>query len=191
MYEIAKNKDIQTRLRKEIKDMLTRSEGKITYDFIMSPSEMPYLSQIVQETLRKYPILPFLDRECVNKDGYSLEPYGDFMIPFGMPVYVPIYAMHRNPDYFPDPDKFDPERFSPENIGNIQPFTYFPFGSGPRNCIGERFGLMQVKTGIVKLLKDFSLETSAKTPEKITLEKKTIIFQSENGLILNLVKESL
>jgi cytochrome P450 family 9 len=50
---------------------------------------------------------------------------------------VPVWAIHRNPEYFPDPDKFDPDRFSEENKGKIKPFTYMPFGNGPRNCIGK------------------------------------------------------
>jgi Cytochrome P450 len=54
-------------------------------------------------------------------------------------VLVPVYALHHDPDYFPDPEKFDPERFSDENKGNIKNFTYLPFGSGPRNCIGKAY----------------------------------------------------
>lgn len=54
-------------------------------------------------------------------------------------VLVPVYGVHRDPRYYPNPDKFDPERFSDENKGNIEPLSYFPFGSGPRNCIGTLF----------------------------------------------------
>lgn len=171
--------------------MLVRTKGQVTYDAIMNTSEMPCLHQVVYETMRIYPILPFLDRVCINPDGYSLEPFSDFKIPFGMPVYIPIFALHRNEKNFPDPMKFDPERFSPDNISKIKPFTNLPFGSGPRNCIGERFGLMQVKSGIVNILKDFRLEPSEKTPKTITLEKKAMLVQSDKGLFLNLVKDQL
>lgn len=158
LYEIARNEEVQDRLRSEIRDMLVRSDGIITYDALMNTTEMPYLHQVVHETLRLYPVLPVLDRECINPKGYSLEPFGHFIIPHGMPIYIPTYAIQRDERFFPDPLKFDPERFSKQNIEKILPFTNLPFGNGPRNCVGERFGLMQVKTGLVKVLKDFRVE---------------------------------
>lgn len=186
-----KNDGVQERLRNEIKSMLMRTEGKVTYDSVMNITEMPYLHQVVYETLRLYPILPWLDRVCVNPDGYSLEPFSDFKIPYGMPVYIPVFAMQRDKKYFPDPLKFDANRFSPENIHNIQPFTNLPFGSGPRNCVGERFGLMQVKTALVKILKDFRLEATANTPKEIVFEKKAMVVQADRGLYLNMIKDPL
>lgn len=55
----------------------------------------------------------------------------------GDKIWIPAHSLHRDPKYFPEPDKFDPERFSDENKHNIQPYTYLPFGVGPRNCIGK------------------------------------------------------
>lgn len=191
LYHIAKEDGVQDKLRNEISEMLVRTKGKVTYDSVMNVSEMPYLHQIINETLRLYPILPVLDRECIKSDGYSLKPDSDFVIPHGMPVYIPVFAIQRDEENFPEPLKFDAERFSAENIHKIKPFTHFPFGTGPRNCIGERFGLMQVKTGIVKTLMDFRLEPNANTPKKITLEKKAMLVQSEKELLLDLVKDPL
>lgn len=171
--------------------MLLKSDGKVTYDSVMSLSEMPYLNQILNETLRLYPILPVLDRECINPDGYSLEPLSSFKIPQGMPVHVPVFGIHRDEKNFPNALKFDPDRFSTENAKKIKPFTHFPFGVGPRNCIGERFGLMQVKTGIVKTLMDFRLEPNANTPKEIVLEKKAMLVQSEKGLLVDFIKDPL
>lgn len=171
--------------------MLVRTDGKVTYDAVMDTVQMPYLHQIFHETVRIYSILPVLDRECVNPEGYSLEPFSSFRIPHGMPIYVPFYAIQRDEKNFPEPLKFDPERFSPENIGDIKPFTNFPFGSGPRSCIGERFALLQVKTGLVKILKDFRLETTDRTPKTIVLEKKAMLIQAADGLYMNLVKDPL
>lgn len=182
LYEIARNEDIQNRLRSEIKDMLIRSGGNVTYDSLMNTMEMPYLHQIVHETLRLYPVLPVLDRECINLEGYSLEPFGNFTIPHGMPIYIPTYAIQRDERFFPNPLKFDPDRFSPKNIGKILPFTNLPFGNGPRNCVGERFGLMQVKTGLVKILKDFRVE-----PKEVG--KMVLISQADQWLTL--VKDPL
>jgi cytochrome P450 len=76
-----------------------------------------------------------VDRRCVKTYTLPAEPH--CTLKPGDGVYIPIYALHHDPDYFPDPEKFDPERFSDENKGNINPFAYLPFGSGPRNCIGK------------------------------------------------------
>ncbi|PNF23402.1 Cytochrome P450 9e2 [Cryptotermes secundus] len=91
----------------------------------------------VTETLRIYPPIGILERRCVQTYTLPAEPHytlnpGDF-------VYIPVYALHHDPDYFPDPEKFDPERFSDENKGSIKACTYLPFGSGPRNCIGKKY----------------------------------------------------
>lgn len=67
-----------------------------------------------------------------------------FQIKKGEIVYNMVNALHMDPQYFPDPETFDPERFSDENKNNIQPFTFVPFGSGPRNCIGENLLLLKV-----------------------------------------------
>nr|XP_022913663.1 cytochrome P450 6k1-like [Onthophagus taurus] len=90
------------------------------------------------ETLRKYPVLPFLDRMC-NTD-YKL-PGTDIIIEKGTPVYIPMFGLHYDEKYWNNPQKYDPERFSDEEINKRHQYAYIPFGSGPHNCIGERFGL--------------------------------------------------
>jgi cytochrome P450 family 6 len=190
LYELSKNPEIQERIRNEIKEALKKTGGKVTYDSVMNVAELPYLNQVFHETLRLYPIVPMLDRICNDPKGYSLEPICDFKVPYGMPIYIPYFTMQRDEKYFPDPLKFDPERFAPgSNL--VQPYTNFPFGSGPRNCIGERFGIMQVKTGIVKILLDFRLEMTENTPREVVMEEKSMVVQSKKGLFLNLVKDPL
>lgn len=92
----------------------------------------------ITETLRKYPILPFLDRVCVKdwKCPDSPEDH-NVTIPRGTGFYTPVYGIHHDPQYYPDPDKFDPERFTQENVKTRHQFTYLPFGEGPRICLGE------------------------------------------------------
>jgi len=91
------------------------------------------LFQYLLETLRKYPAGVRLERKC-NED-FNV-PDSTHVIKKGTHVAVPIYAIHHDPDLYPDPDKFDPERFSAENKAARHPFAYMPFGMGPRNCIG-------------------------------------------------------
>ena len=82
--------------------------------------------------------MPFLERLSLN-DYQIPDPSGKGTLTLkgGTGVYTPVYAMHHDPEYFPQPDKYDPERFSDENKDSIAPFSYLPFGEGPRNCLGE------------------------------------------------------
>jgi cytochrome P450 family 6 len=90
------------------------------------------------ETLRKYPILPFLERKCCS--DYQLPAHtgnGTITLPAGIGVYIPVLALHYDPTYFPAPQKFDPDRFTEENKHSRPNYTYIPFGEGPRMCIGK------------------------------------------------------
>lgn len=182
---------MQLRLRSEIKVMLKRTGGKVTFDAVQSETQMPFLHQIVLETMRLYPAGAFIMRTCDARDGYSLDPFSDFKIPQGMPVMIPIYAIQRDDTYFPDPLTFDPDRFSRENIKNIKPFTHLPFGSGPRKCIGEKLGLIQMKVGIVKILKDFRMEPNDNTPNEIVIVKSAPMIRSEKGLFVDFIKDPI
>lgn len=93
------------------------------------------------------------------KDGEGL----NLKIEKGMNIWASSYNFHLDPNYFADPYHFDPERFSDENRHKINPAHYVPFGSGPRNCIGSRFALMELKGLLYFLLKDFKLQVSHKT----------------------------
>lgn len=90
------------------------------------------------ETLRKYPVVPFLDRACA-KDWKFPDSSGqsNVTLPRGTATYIPVYGIHHDPQYYPDPDRFDPERFTQENMKERHQFTYLPFGGGPRICLGE------------------------------------------------------
>lgn len=191
MYQLSLNEHIQSRLRNEIKEMLAKYEGKITYEAVANPSEMPYLHQVVNETFRMYPVLPALDRECIEPNGVSLEPFSDFIIPFGMPILIPIYGLERDEKYFTNPLTYDPDRFAPENIDNIPSYAFIPFGVGPRSCIGERMGLIQTKTAICSILRDFRIEANDRTPREIRLKINANHIQSEDPLLIDFVRDSL
>lgn len=129
LYELALNPVMQDRLREEITNGMDENDCKITYDMLF---EFKYLDMIVNEALRKYPPIPVLFRKCV-KD--YLIPGTDQIVPKGTRVIVGVYSLQHDAEYFPEPEKFDPERFNHENIKNIRPFTNLPFGDGQRNCM--------------------------------------------------------
>lgn len=133
-HELVVNPDIQQKLYEEIVEMSKQLGGKpIFYDAIQT---MKYLDQVVCETLRKWPPTPQTDRKCVKDYVYD-DGKLKFKIEKGSNVICPLIGLHHDPQYFPNPEIFDPERFNHENKDKIVPGTYIPFGVGPRNCIGE------------------------------------------------------
>lgn len=131
LYELSLNPEIQEKTREEILKVLAKHNGKITYESIY---EIDYLRCVVDETLRKYPPMSVLVRKC-NKD--FVIPGSTVGVPAGMQVQIPILGLHMDPEYFPNPEKFDPNRFTETEKIKRHHFTYLPFGEGPRNCIGE------------------------------------------------------
>jgi cytochrome P450 family 9 len=105
-------------------------------------------------------------------------------------VSISIYALHRDPQYYPDPDRFDPERFSDENKSKMHPYTYIPFGTGPRSCIGSRFALMETKVLFFHLLSSFEIVPVEKTQIPIRLSKKAINMSPEKGFWVGLKKRA-
>uniref|UniRef100_A0A348G633 Cytochrome P450 n=1 Tax=Odontomachus monticola TaxID=613454 RepID=A0A348G633_ODOMO len=185
LYELAVHPEIQTRLRKEIVNALNESNGDISYDMTLS---LPYLDMVVSETLRKYPTLPFLDRRTT--ETYKV-PTSDLVIEKGTPIYISMLGMHYDPEYFPDPEKYDPERFNEENKHNIPSCVYFPFGEGPRACIGTRFGLLTTKLALIKIFSKCEVTPCEKTIIPMILDPKAFLASPLGGKIyLNIQKIS-
>ena len=103
---------------------------------------------------------PFIFRTC-TKD-YKI-PDTNFVVPKGTPVHIPILGFHMDPKHFPNPEKFDPERFSPENKGNIATGTFIPFGQGPRMCLGKNFIRIEGRCYLANLIRSFRILPSDKT----------------------------
>lgn len=140
-YELMTNPDVQQKLYNEVVAMDQQLGGKrINYDEIQ---KMKYLDQVVSETLRKWPPAGSLDRVCGRDYVLRVNDTLTVNMEKGSICLLPIYGIHNDPKYFPEPEKFDPERFSDENKGNIVSGSYAPFGVGPRNCIGATF-IMEV-----------------------------------------------
>ncbi|KAG6461827.1 cytochrome P450 9e2 [Manduca sexta] len=181
LHEIAVNPDVQERLYQEIKDNKANNGGKFDYNSIQ---QLKYMDMVVSETLRLWPPAVILDRLCI-KDYNMGKPNNkadkDFICRKGQSLVIPVWALHRDPQYFPNPDKFDPERFSDENKHNIKPFTYLPFGLGPRNCIGSRFALIEVKVMMYLLLEHLEVSPCEKTCIPAVLDKSTFSMMMHGG----------
>ncbi|XP_013396133.1 cytochrome P450 3A24 [Lingula anatina] len=172
-YNLAIYPEIQERLQKEIDDTLQGTDP--SYDNVAS---LQYLDQVMSETLRMYPLGFVLDR-VPNQDT----TVKGMIIPKGTGVIVPVYAIHFDPELYPDPEKFDPERFTPEEKADRNPYSYMPFGMGPRNCIGMRLALLQMKVAIVKVLQNLTFKTCEKTQIPLKFMKSRP-FTPEKGIWL-------
>lgn len=134
-YELAKNKDVQQELYDEIHDVLASlNDRQVTYEAI---HKMKYLDCVISEGLRAYPPAVQIDRCCSKSIDLALGNGKTIHIAKGQALTVPIYNIHHDPDYFPNPEKFDPTRFNDDNRSLIVAGSYLPFGMGPRVCIGR------------------------------------------------------
>eukprot|EP00057_Strongylocentrotus_purpuratus_P030954 XP_783176.3 PREDICTED: cytochrome P450 4V2 [Strongylocentrotus purpuratus] len=148
---IGQHPEVQVRLHDEIDQVFGESERPVTSDDL---SKLPYLSRVIKETLRITPPVPGLSRELdedIVVDGKVL--------PKEAMVIINIYGIHHDPEQFPDPDRFDPDRFLPENSTKRHPFAFIPFSAGPRNCIGQKFAMMEDKVILINLLRRFSVKS--------------------------------
>ncbi|XP_077294134.1 putative cytochrome P450 6a14 [Arctopsyche grandis] len=185
LHELAYNLDVQEKVIDEITDVLNTFNGKLSYDAI---SKMTYLEMVIMETMRKYPAVPALPRICTKQ--YTL-PGTDLVIEKGMVIIIPVFPMHYDPKYFPEPEKFIPERFTPEEQRKRHPMVYLPFGDGPRNCIGKKLGIMQSMVALVSILRDYSVIPSGCSKKNIDFKPFYIVLCSNDGVWLNLVKRNL
>lgn len=143
---------------------------------------------LISETLRKYPSVPLLNREVTKP--YKI-PGTNIVLKKGIAIKIPMYALHQDEKYFPNPRKFDPSRFFEENrVGKtFDQMPFFPFGDGPRNCIGMRMGKLQSKIGAVFILKDFNLTLADVQDEKgIEFSPVSILLAPVGGINLNFEK---
>nr|XP_023020276.1 cytochrome P450 6a2-like [Leptinotarsa decemlineata] len=182
LFELGKNPDIQEKVRLEIEGISNKHNGKLNTD---SLAEMKYLHQIINESLRLYPPLPTLERKCTK--SYKINGT-DLIIEKGTSIVIPVFGIHRDPEHYPDPKKFDPERFSDSNKGNIKANTYLPFGIGPRSCIGLRFGYLMVQIALIEILRRYRIAVSPSTCLPMDMDKQVLMLLLKNPILLKATK---
>uniref|UniRef100_A0A2A4JVD4 unspecific monooxygenase n=1 Tax=Heliothis virescens TaxID=7102 RepID=A0A2A4JVD4_HELVI len=172
VYELAYSPECQQKLYEELA-AAKESLGDKKFD-AESLAQLPYLDAVLKESLRKYPIMGWMDRVALK--SYKVDE--NLTIPANTVVYVNGMGMQMDPEYFPDPQEFQPERFLPENAANIVPYTYIPFGEGPRMCIGKRIGQNTMRYALAAVILNFEVRPlpAFPTPNEIPFEKKGLFY---------------
>ena len=176
LYFLAVNPDLQDKLREEIRDALEASgRKKPLYEIAQN---IEYLDCVVKESQRLCPPAAAVNRQC--REDYK---FNGIHIPAGTEVVIPIYALHHDPSAWEDPEKFDPERFRGERKDTRHPFQFVPFGGGPRNCIGMRFALLEIKIALVKILMKYKFVRSPETQVPVVLHPGATL-SAKNGVLV-------
>ncbi|XP_055952933.1 cytochrome P450 4C1-like isoform X2 [Argiope bruennichi] len=147
LYCLGVYQDIQKKVYEEIEETFEREENNISCEAL---TRMKYLECVIKETMRLYPTVPFILRE--NKKPFKVLGYTVYP---GTICAIFIFALHRDPESFPNPEIFDPDRFLPENNKKRHPYSYVPFSAGFRNCIGQKFAMMEMKIILSSILRNF------------------------------------
>ena len=182
LYHLAVNPDIQDKLRTEIKEAMDSNYAKKPLHEVAQNIE--YLDCVIKESQRLCPAAGQVNREC--SEDYDLN---GIHIPAGTEVMIPLYVLHHDPDAWPNPEKFDPERFRGPAKDTRHPFQFIPFGAGPRNCIGMRFALMEAKIALVRILTKYKFVASPET--QIPLEVRDgITLSAKDGVLVRVLSLS-
>uniref|UniRef100_A0A0K8TV46 unspecific monooxygenase n=1 Tax=Epiphyas postvittana TaxID=65032 RepID=A0A0K8TV46_EPIPO len=158
LHLLAHHPIVQRKAQEEIDRVLAKHDNKLSYDSI---SELTYLRWCLDESLRIFPSVGFLQRQCVRPYTF---PDLKLSIDPGVIIMIPVEAYQNDPEIFPEPKEFRPERFDPEVFTAEQKMAYMPFGEGPRACVGERLGLMQSMAGLTAVLAQFSVSPAPGAP---------------------------
>lgn len=172
-HHLARNPEARARVQEELAAVL-QGRAPAVEDY----GRLDYLRAVCDETLRLSPPVYFLGRTAL--EDCTL---GGYFIPKGTVVQPATFVLHRNPEYFPEPEAFRPERWLEERIKHIPKFAYIPFGGGSRVCIGEGFAKMELVLVLATLLQNWSLESVSDREPGVDMK---MVYQPKNGLRMRL-----
>ncbi|CAL1295803.1 unnamed protein product [Larinioides sclopetarius] len=167
LYCIGLHPQVQRKVQEEL-DAIFDGDARrhVTIDDVRN---MKYLECVLKESQRLYPSVPFIGR-VLNEDLKM----SNVVLPKGTTIHCHIQSLHRDPEWFPNPEAFDPDRFLPENLLDRHPFAYIPFSAGPRNCIGQKFALLEEKVVISNILRNFTA-VSLDPRDKVLLKMEFVL----------------
>lgn len=155
LFELSREPEFLQQAREEIDEALKKQNGELNYECL---TEMKFLDKCILETIRKYPALPMLTRRCTKE---FVVPETNQVIMKDQMICIPLRAIQTDPEYFPNPLRFNPNRCDPDDP-DYSSVQYHAFGEGPKSCIAYRLGNLIVKTGLVTVLSNFDLEVGPK-----------------------------
>ena len=205
IYELSKSPQWMAKVREEVDDLLKKRNGRVLYEDVVG-ADMKVLEACMKETMRKYPAVPFLNRECTKKGGYRV-PETDHVIPEGTPIILPLWGLHMDPEFYPDPEKYDPSRFEGGNYNEDLPFypvsgsvglkfmdksfnrysPLFQLGAGPRFCVGARMGYMMIRMALITLIHNFEFEA---IDDKLDFTNATFVLADANHVRMRITKRN-
>eukprot|EP00112_Aurelia_sp_Birch-Aquarium-sp1_P013574 Seg2883.1 transcript_id=Seg2883.1/GoldUCD/mRNA.D3Y31 product="Cytochrome P450 4V2" protein_id=Seg2883.1/GoldUCD/D3Y31 len=181
LYIIGRYPDVLKKAQEEVDRVWADAGNK---SFLELAKEMTYLTSVIKESLRLFPPVPLFAR-AVHED---IDLGNGMVLPAGSTFGIATFYLHRNPDHWKDPDEFIPERFLPENSHKRHPFAYVPFSAGPRNCVGQKFALLEEKIVLSNFLRNFNIK-SFQAPEDVEVSAE-IILRTKSGLMVEISNRS-
>uniref|UniRef100_A0A182S9V5 Cytochrome P450 n=1 Tax=Anopheles maculatus TaxID=74869 RepID=A0A182S9V5_9DIPT len=177
LFLLALHPDVQERVCEEIESIFPPDDNRPAT--MQDLNELKLLERCIKEALRLYPSVSFFGRtlsEDIQLGGYH--------VPAQTIVGIHAYHVHRDERYYPEPEKFDPDRFLPENTENRHPYAYIPFSAGPRNCIGQKFALLEEKSLVSSILRRYRLRSVRTREEQLIMHE--LITRPKDGVLLYL-----
>ena len=175
LYLLSSRPDCLEKVRQEFDSVL--GERPLSHGDV---PKFQFATQVIQEGLRLYPPFWMVDRMAVADDHV-----GDLDIPQGSTIIVFVYGAHHATSYWQSPESFDPQRFAKENEKGRTPFTYMPFGAGPRTCIGNNYAMLQILMILSALLRRYDLQL---TPGQTIEARPMVILRPKHGIRMTFTK---
>lgn len=175
---MADRQDIQAKCVEELDTIFGNSNRPVTFQDTL---EMKYLERCIMETLRLFPPVPVIARQTLQDVKMASE---DLTIPSGTTVLLVLFKVHRRPEIYPDPEKYDPDRFLPENSAGRHFYSFVPFSAGPRGCVGRKYAMLKLKILLANILRNFHVKDGK--PMKDWKLQGDIILKRSDGFNITL-----
>lgn len=176
LFALGNYPEIQEKVHEEIDSIFHGEDRPILPEDI---AQLSYVERVMKESMRMYSVVPYIMR--LLEEDIELEGR---IIPAGVSVAIHITNLHKDPEQFPDPYRFDPDRFLPENIAKRSPYAHIPFSAGPRNCIGQKFAARNNKTLLAAILRKYKVKSKLR-PEEMKFYGD-VVLKPQEGMFISL-----